>query len=128
MKNPIVWIEIPVVDMSRAINFYSAVFQWELSSFPMGPLLMAMLPSEPTGAGVSGALVYHANGYYKVASDQSGPVVYLACEQIDETLEKVKSSGGQVIQARKLISEDHGSMALFYDTEGNRMALYSKER
>ena len=128
MKNPIVWIEIPVVDMPRAVKFYKDVFQWELSTFPMGPLLMTMLPSDPAGSGTSGALVYHPKGFYKVSTDQSGPVVYLECERIDEILENIVSSGGSVIQAKKLISEDHGSMALFYDSEGNRMALYSNER
>ena len=34
-------------------------------------------------------------------------------------------AGGEVLQTKKPISEEHGFMALFLDSEGNRIALNS---
>ena len=34
-------------------------------------------------------------------------------------------AGGEVLQTKKLISQEHGFMALFLDSEGNRFALNS---
>lgn len=35
--NPVVWVEIPVVNMERAKLFYEAVFGWKLTLSTWGP-------------------------------------------------------------------------------------------
>jgi len=127
MKNPIVWIEIPVSDMTRAIDFYYAAFGWQLNLMIMGPLKMAMMPNNDSADGASGALVYHEQAY-AVAKSNEGPVVYFRTDGINKQLESISNAGGVVIQPKTLISPDYGSMALFYDSEGNRLALFSTEK
>lgn len=126
MKNPIAWVEVPVVDMSRAIKFYNKTFSWNIEPMDMGELIMALFPGQPDYPGAWGALVYHADAYAP-ASDHTGCVVYFACENINTILQNVESAGGKVLMPKKLISPDNGSMALFEDSEGNRMALHSNE-
>ena len=56
----------------------------------------------------------------------AGVVIYLdANPNLDKVLNKVESAGGEVLQTKKPISEEHGFMALFLDSEGNRIALNS---
>ncbi|MGA0283736.1 MAG: VOC family protein [Saprospiraceae bacterium] len=38
-------------------------------------------------------------------------------------MNKITIAGGKVIQPKKLISPEYGSLALFYDSEGNGPAL-----
>jgi predicted enzyme related to lactoylglutathione lyase len=125
MRNPVVWIEIPVKDMERAIKFYNTIFNWNLQINLMGPLKMAWFPSAENAEGASGTLVYHEMAY-KVASENEGPLVYFGCEDIDDILKKLDGAGGKLIKSKTMISEEHGHMALLLDSEGNRIALYSK--
>jgi predicted enzyme related to lactoylglutathione lyase len=52
--------------------------------------------------------------------------VYFSSPEINEELQRVKDSGGQLLQEKTLIRDDIGYMALFLDTEGNRIALHSR--
>ena len=55
-----------------------------------------------------------------------GAVIYLdANPNLDKVLDKVESASGEVLQTKKPISEEHGFMSLFLDSEGNRIALNS---
>lgn len=126
MKNNIVgWFEIPVSDMERAIKFYETVIGVKLDRNQMGPLDMAWFPWVDGGYGSGGALVYHEE-YYKPSTD--GVVVYLSALSGDlaNELAKVEAAGGKVLQEKTKISDEHGFMALFLDSEGNRLALHSR--
>lgn len=126
MKNPIVWVEIPVSDKQRAVNFYNQAFSWDIQFQTMGPLHMAMLPFSEDTSGISGALVYHETAY-GIAELGKGCLVYLAVDKIDESLKAIRNAGGEVLVEKQKISPEHGSMAVFRDSEGNRVALYSQE-
>jgi hypothetical protein len=123
--NIVGWFEIPVTDMERAIRFYEAVFEFKLSRNQMGPLDMAWFPwiEETTGSG--GSLVYHPD-YYKPSAD--GVLIYFTAfsGDIDQELSRVEKAGGKVLQAKTLIAEGYGYMAVFLDSEGNRIALHSR--
>jgi predicted enzyme related to lactoylglutathione lyase len=41
-------------------------------------------------------------------------------------LSRIEAAGGRVIMGKSLIDEAVGYFALFMDTEGNRLALHSK--
>jgi len=125
MKSNIVgWLEVPVTDMERAIKFYTAVFDVELTRQKLGPLDMAWFPWVEAGYGTGGSLVY-APDYYKPSMD--GTLAYFTAHSGDlaNELARVESAGGKVLQGKKQISEEHGFMALIVDTEGNRIALHS---
>jgi uncharacterized protein len=125
-SNPVGWFEIPVLDMDRAITFYETVFGYTLERHPMGPLDMAWFPRDPEARGASGALVKHEE-WYKPTLD--GPLLYFTSPSGDlsNELEKIESAGGKIWIQRKLISDDYGYMAVFSDTEGNRIAIHSRK-
>jgi len=127
MKNNVVgWFELPVNDMERAIKFYETVFELKLSRNQMGPLDMAWFPWVDDGAGAPGSLVHYPDFY---TPSSNGPLIYFTAHSGDlsNELSRVEGAGGQVIQEKKLITEDVGFMGLFTDTEGNRVAMHSRK-
>jgi hypothetical protein len=40
-------------------------------------------------------------------------------------LDRIESAGGKIYQPKTKISDEHGFMGVFIDTEGNRVALHS---
>lgn len=125
MKNNVVgWFEIPVKDIERAIKFYETVFGFKLERHKLGPLDMAWFPFVE-GNGAMGSLVYNEE-FYKPSTD--GTLVYFTSHSGDLAIElsRIEKAGGKVIQPKTLITEEIGYMALFNDTEGNRIALHSR--
>lgn len=122
MTNPIVWVEIPVTDMDRAMDFYHRIFGWDVSLHDLGQLKMAMLPSNPNEYGATGALVLNVN--YS-PSEKMGPLIYFTSEDMDAQLGEVESVGGSILRGKTLIAPGAGYMALILDSEGNRIALRS---
>lgn len=126
-QNMVGWFEIPVLNMERAIRFYEAVFQVKLVRKPMGPLDMAWFPSEETYIGAAGSLVRHPEHYSPSSKD--GVLIYFNCpsDDLSAVLKTIEKAGGKIIQPKTLVAENMGYMALFFDSEGNRLALHSKK-
>lgn len=127
MENNVVgWFEVAVTDMDRAIKFYETVFEFKIDRNQMGPLDMGWFPAVPEGGGAMGSLVKH-DEFYKPSHD--GTLVYLTAHSgdLNNELSRVEAAGGKVLQPKTLITEDIGYMALFEDSEGNRMALHSRK-
>lgn len=126
-KNAISWFEIPAVDIDRAQQFYEAIFGMNMIPLETGNFKMRMFPIEDPTTGVGGALM-QVVGFYK-PSATDGPLVYLnANPDVQIVLEKVEAAGGKVIVPKTEISPEHGHMAVFTDSEGNRVALHSVPR
>ena len=108
-SNAVGWFEIPVSDMNRAKKFYETVFNTELTISKLGE-----------------NFVYNKE-YYKPSSD--GVLIYFTSPSgdLNNELSKIESAGGKIISPKKQISEEYGYMALFMDTEGNRIALHSRK-
>jgi predicted enzyme related to lactoylglutathione lyase len=123
-KNPVGWFEIPVTDMERSIRFYNQVFDYDLEETLMGPLKMAWFPWDQEEPGAPGSLVLHED-FYK-PSKSHGVLIYFSCEDVADTLKKVKKAGGTILVEKRLIADDVGYMGLFLDSEGNRIALHSR--
>ena len=122
-KNAISWFEIPTVDIDRAQKFYEIIFDTSLVPLDMQAIKMRMFPLEDS-MGVGGALVYNAE-FYKPSST-NGSLIYLnANPDVQKVLDKVEVAGGKILVPKTQISEDYGYMAMFIDTEGNRIALHS---
>jgi predicted enzyme related to lactoylglutathione lyase len=119
MKNFVVWFEIPVKDLSRAMKFYSKVMAVEMQPMEMGPRRMAFFPMAPGIA--SGALLEGKEN----SPGEKGTLVYLnGGDDLAVPLKRVEAAGGKVLQDKMSIGE-HGFIATFKDTEGNRVALHS---
>jgi predicted enzyme related to lactoylglutathione lyase len=114
--NPVNWFEIPVNDLAKAKAFYEAVFSVEIVETEMGPNKMGWFPMEMGAAGAAGTLI-QGDGY---TPSHDGSLVYINVDAIDPTLEAVNANGGKT---RMSIGE-HGFIAHFEDTEGNRVAVH----
>jgi hypothetical protein len=114
------WFEIPTSDFLRAKLFYETIFEMEIEANDFGGFKLGIFPFEDIGA----AICY--GSWYKPGPQ--GTIVYLnANPDLNIVLSRVEKAGGKVLQAKKQISEEHGFMALFEDSEGNRLALHSME-
>jgi predicted enzyme related to lactoylglutathione lyase len=119
MANQIVWCDIPVLDLDRAIRFYAAVLGSPVNKHELPGAAMGVLPH---GDGeVGGCLV--ALGNEKPAT--GGVMVYLNCDgRLDAAIDAALANGGKVLQPKHSI-EPFGLRAIILDSEGNRVALHS---
>lgn len=114
------WIELPATDLARAIRFYEAVLDVHLATMDMGPLRYAIFPTRDRFN--AGALVA-GEGY---TPSSAGPLVYLDGEgRIDAILARVTAAGGQVLMPRTHLSPEAGEVAIFLDSEGNKVGVQS---
>ena len=116
------WFEIPVTNMERAKTFYETILECEIKVMDFGGTKMGWFPYNETANGAPGTLIQQ-EAY--VPCDK-GTLVYLSSDSITDELNRVEAAGGKIYQKKTLISEDHGYMGVFIDTEGNRVALFSK--
>jgi len=119
--NPVVYFEIPVLDMERAIIFYSAVFDFTFEKDIIDHNEMAFFPFEDGARGITGAL---AKGEIYVPTMQ-GVLVYFGTDDIDAILHKAVEAGGEILYP-KTSNGELGHVAEFKDSEGNRIALHQK--
>ncbi len=120
MSSALNWFEIPVTDLARAKEFYGRVLQADLREESLSGRNMAILPYQ--NGGVGGAII---QGEHHVPSTE-GTIVYLdAGDDLAGALSRVEAAGGKVVMGATLLSEQIGSIAMFLDSEGNRVALHS---
>ena len=119
MAHSVVWFDLPVVDLDRAIQFYTAVLGADVHKdvHPQGAL--GVLPHGP--GEVSGCLVTSG----KAQPSQDGPLLYFNVNgRLDKAIAEVESHGGQILEPRHTIGP-YGHRAVVVDSEGNRIALHS---
>jgi len=119
------WFEIPATDMDRAIRFYEAVFDVKMTRQELGGIDMAFFPMVEKGMGSGGGLV-NSGSNYKASPD--GILIYMTAfsGDVSTELDRVVKAGGTALMPKTQISPEIGYMALFLDTEGNRIALHSR--
>jgi uncharacterized protein len=121
MANQIVWCDIPVKELDRAIRFYTGLLGKPVTKHTVAGSVFGLLPDADTG--VSGCLVQGA----EYTPSTSGPLIYLNCEgRLPLAIANVELNGGKILQPRHSIAP-HGFRAVILDTEGNRIALHSTE-
>ncbi len=117
-KNFTVWAEIPTRNLKQAMEFYSKVFNLDLSiDESMGPDPIAMFPM--AGPESTSGHIYPG----KPAGDGSGPTVHFtAPDSLEKTLERVKEAGGQVLSDP--IKIPAGRFAYCTDLDGNSIGVF----
>src|SRR4051794_38049348 len=121
MKNAINWFDLPATDIERAVTFYNAILQ--VNMVPQDGMggKTAFFPYDAPLA-VGGAIC--TGDWYK-PSEAAGPLVYLnAGDDLSPVLGRVEAAGGKVIVPKTSIGE-FGAIAVFIDSEGNRVGLHS---
>jgi len=119
-RHQVVWFDIPVRDLDRAIRFYSAVLGTPLKKEPAGRgAAMAILPHPDDSVG--GCLMQTMDA----RPSDGGPLLYLNAQgRLDQAIAAAQANGGTVVQPKHSIGTD-GYRAIVLDTEGNRIALHS---
>ena len=122
MNNVASWFEIPVTDKQRAKTFYQNILQANFKDEEANGYQMAIFVAE--GPVVSGMLML--GPYYQPS--QTGAVIYLnGGDDLNVPLQKVVEQDGNIILPKTPIHEGEcGYFALFIDSEGNRVGLFSK--
>ncbi|MFN8359961.1 MAG: VOC family protein [Candidatus Kapaibacterium sp.] len=120
-SNPVMYFEIPVNDIDRAMTFYAAVFTVDFDKETIDNNEMALFPFADERSGISGAL---AKGeIYKPTKD--GVVIYFRTENINTTIQSATAHGGEILYPKT--DNGIGFVAEFEDTEGNRIALFQSK-
>ncbi|AVR46802.1 lactoylglutathione lyase [Christiangramia fulva] len=120
IKNYVSWFEIPAVNFQQAVDFYNHIYGFEMEKNVNGNYAMAFFPAKN---GIGGAIVA---GPGSTPSD-SGPLIYLnAGNDLNAILQKVEEAGGRIVMSKTLINKESGYFAIFIDSEGNKLALHSK--
>jgi predicted enzyme related to lactoylglutathione lyase len=119
MANQIVWCDIPVLDLDRAVKFYSAVLGQAVKMQEFPGMTVGILPHND---GEVGGCLF--TGAEETPSDK-GTMIYLnANGRLDDALAAVPANGGKIVQPKHAIGP-FGSRAIILDSEGNRVALHS---
>lgn len=114
----LVWADVPVKDIERAVRFYSHVLGMQLEV--------------PPGFGGGIALVHGVEGPSidlvqddpaKPATDR-GTTIYLSSNgDIDGMVSRVEEAGGKILGQKQFMGDVIGWLAYFEDTEGNRIGI-----
>jgi len=127
MENTVVWADIPVTDLDRAIEFYGKVLQRKFQRVegmdgiaieaPEGP------PPEtpPTEYPVSFDLALMEN----TKPSLDGATIYLNSHDDPEgMLQRAVDAGGEVIMPVQDMGPMVGFIGLFKDSEGNKIGVH----
>jgi uncharacterized protein len=118
----IAWVDIPVKDLDRAIQFYGRTLNRPLEKERHDDFVFAMIKH---GNINYACLVPEAES---ISKDVSGILVYFNVEgRIEETVEKAKENGGEILEDIQDIGP-YGFRAIIADSEGNRIALHSNQK
>lgn len=117
-SNRIVWCDIPVADLDRAIAFYRGVLAVGIERMEFNGMAFALFEHDK---GNGGCLATEP-GY---AGCSSGPLIYLNVERrIRDAVVQAEKLGGKVLEPTHPIGP-HGFRAIVLDSEGTRIALHS---
>ncbi|HEX5608197.1 MAG TPA: VOC family protein [Candidatus Binatia bacterium] len=120
MANQVVWCDIPVRDLERAIRFYSAVLGLDVKRHDFSGVTVGILPHDEGEVG--GCLLTNQ----EEQPGKDGVMIYLnASGRLDEAVAAVPVNGGSVIKPKHAIGP-FGFRAIVIDSEGNRVALHSE--
>jgi predicted enzyme related to lactoylglutathione lyase len=110
----ICYVEIPATDIARSIEFYQAVFGWNVRRRGDGQAAF------DDGVGqVSGTWVMN-----RPPSEAPGLLLYIMVDSVAGTIEKITANGGELVQP---IGADAPEItARFRDPGGNILGLYQQ--
>jgi predicted enzyme related to lactoylglutathione lyase len=116
MGNHLCHFEIQASDVAKMKEFYSKVFDWEFEEAMEG-YTMIKTGKEPGG------------GLMAVPEGAPGPSfqAYFFVDSVDETLEKVKDAGGQVLVPKTPIP-DIGFFAFFMGPDDVGVGIYESAK
>lgn len=122
MNNPVNWFEIATIDLERAKEFYSKVFNAEFEYIEMPGSQMYMFAGDSEDSGSLGALLKDKENTPSV----DGTIIYFKCEDVAVEASRVEGAGGKLLFPKMSIGE-FGFISQFIDSEGNRIGIHSNK-
>jgi len=118
----VVHFEITYENKERVQQFYTKVFDWQLSQMPEFDYLFAnsVEVDEQGKFAHAGAI---NGGMFKKEPPFTGPVLVMDVKSIDKTQKKIENHGGEIIVPKQPVG-DMGYTAYFKDSEGNILGLW----
>ena len=122
MDHTIVHFEIPAENVEKLRKFYADVFGWKIVKAP-GPVEYWLIETVPVDEKTMMPLRPGVNGgmYKKDMADQKF-VNYFSVESVDKFVEKIKETGGRIVQAKQEVM-GVGWIVVAVDPEGNQFAI-----
>ena len=121
MQHAIQNFQIPVVDFARARTFYSSVMGYDLEVMETPQFQLGIFQSD--SGGVGGTIIKSE----ELTPSSTGTMVYLhAGEDLQPHLDRIEKAGGSIDVPKAQLGPGMGYFAIFRDTEGNRVGLYSE--
>ena len=120
MANLLNWYDIPAIDFQRAVTFYEKVLGVTVHAQEMNGMKVGFMPQQ--GDSVGGAIM---SGPGQSPSGSGVTIYFKGGDDLAPVLARVTAAGGSVIMPKTLISKQIGHIALFLDSEGNRIGLHS---
>jgi len=118
----IVHFDISADNPGRAKNFYEAIFGWKIG--PMAGIADYYEIETADLSGIKGV----GGGITKRENPQQTCITnFIGVSSIDETIAKLTSLGGKVIQAKQIVP-GYGFLAVCTDTENNVFGLFQEEK
>jgi len=133
-QGKIVWLEIPVTNLERAIRFYEKVFQVSITKKKLTEHEFGIF--EGNDMGIGGVLVKKSE-----LTPGGGPMLFFHVFEMDLSIARAIESGGEVVRKKllikqnledgttiipnSLIDQNQGYWAELKDSEGNRIAFHS---
>ncbi|MDE0686247.1 MAG: VOC family protein [Candidatus Poribacteria bacterium] len=120
MGNPVVHFEISGKDGEALSEFYRSAFGWNINYNTHG--IYSVDPESENGV----------DGHIFTTTDDTcstnGVTIYIEVDDLQATLEKAESIGGQTLVPPRAIPSGMGSFAMFLDPSGNCIGLYAPEQ
>ncbi len=111
----VVWSEIPVSDIKKAVAFYNAVFDWQMTIDESGPNPMAIFGGKMDTVG--------GHLYPGKPAAGNGPTVHLAIPgRLEDAAIRCRKAGGTVIG--ETITIPPGRFVYAKDPDGNSIGLF----
>lgn len=123
--DPVVHFEMPAKDKSRVSKFYSEVFGWQMQQLgaEMGNYILAgTTPVDENQMAINPGVINGGFFEYKDEPGYTVPHIVVQVENLEESMEKVKKSGGQV-NGEPMDIPRIGRYVSFTDSEGNGVGM-----
>lgn len=112
----ICYIDIPAIEVRRSVDFYRAVFGWQVRTRGDGQTAFDDAVGEVSGTWSSG----------RPASSTPGLLVYIMVDDMEATIRAVVANGGEIVQPIGMDAPE--ITARFRDPGGNVFGLYREPR
>lgn len=117
-QHAVVWAEVPVRNLEKAVEFYSAVLQTEMTIEQGGPNPVAMLTAKDFATSIAGHLYEGEPG-----QKGNGVTVHLAiADTVEAGRDRVFNAGGT--SSGDIVSMPFGRFVYCIDPDGNSIGLF----